>query len=113
MDLEANPEELKSIAEHQEVPKKDAAVTISRALKVRYGDCHLGVGRRRQLKKRTPGDGGCRKTLAAVRRRMTRRVIPTRRKGRGHKGPTFEQRRRKNLTRDNFARGTSKGRTFG
>jgi hypothetical protein len=36
-----------------------------------------------------------------------------RRKGRGHKEQTVQQRRRKNLTRDNVARRTSKGRTFG
>jgi hypothetical protein len=36
-------------------------------------------------------DGGSRKGLAAGRRRKTRRVVPARRKGRGHKGSTVEK----------------------
>jgi hypothetical protein len=36
-----------------------------------------------------------------------------RRKGCGHKGLTVKQRQQKNWTRDNVARGTSKGQMFG
>jgi hypothetical protein len=72
-----------------------------RALKKQYGDRHLAVGRRRQLKKRTQGDGGSRKKLAAACRGMTCRAIPALRKGR-HQGPG----------RDNVARGAPKGQTL-
>jgi hypothetical protein len=65
------------------------------ALEDRYGARHLAVGHRRQPKKRTQGDGGSRKKLAAARSRMTRRAVPARRKGRGHKGPRVEKRRQK------------------
>jgi hypothetical protein len=51
--------------------------------------------------------------LAIARRGMIRRAGVAWHKGRGHKGLTVEQRRRKNRTRDIVARGTSKGRTFG
>jgi hypothetical protein len=52
-----------------------------------------------------------RKKLAAARRGMTRRARVARRKRRGHKGLTVEQRRRKERTWKIVARGTSKGRT--
>jgi hypothetical protein len=41
--LEANPEELKSIVEHQEVPEEEAAVKTVRALKEQYENQHLAV----------------------------------------------------------------------
>jgi hypothetical protein len=49
--METNPEEIKSVAEHHEVPNEEAEMETVGALKDRYGD-------RRQLKKRTQGDGG-------------------------------------------------------
>jgi hypothetical protein len=52
-DLEANPEERESKAEHEEVPKEEAAVQSVRALKERYGDWHLAIELSQQLKKRT------------------------------------------------------------
>jgi hypothetical protein len=110
--VEANPEEKETVAEQREVPKEEAAVETIGALKKRYGDRHLAVGRRRQLKKRTKGDGGSRQKLAVVRKGMTRRAGVARRKGGSHNGPTVEQRRRKNRTTDSVGRGTSKGRTF-
>jgi hypothetical protein len=61
----------------------------------------LAVGRRWQPKKRTQGDGGSRKKLAAAPRRMTRSAVPAWRKGRGHTGPTVEKRRRKAPERNN------------
>jgi hypothetical protein len=52
-DLEANPEELKSVVEHQEVPKEEAAVKTVRAQKEQYGNQHLAVWHHQQLKKWT------------------------------------------------------------
>jgi hypothetical protein len=66
MDLETAEKE--TAAEHPEVPKEEA-VTFG-ALKERYGDRHLGVGRRQQLRKRTQGDDGSLKELVAARRGM-------------------------------------------
>jgi hypothetical protein len=73
--------EKESVEVHEEVPKEEASVENFGALKERYGDRHVAVGYRRQLKKRTQGDGGSRKNLAAACKGMTRRDIPTRRKG--------------------------------
>jgi hypothetical protein len=53
MDLEANPEEIESGLEYQEVPKEATAVETVGALEDRYGGRHLAVGRRRKSKKRT------------------------------------------------------------
>jgi hypothetical protein len=52
-DLEANPEEIKSKSEHQDVSKEEATVETTGALEDRYGDRHLAIGCCRQLKKRT------------------------------------------------------------
>jgi hypothetical protein len=57
---------MESEAVHEEVPKEEAAVKTLRALKKRHGDRHLEVGHRGKQKERTQGDGGSRKTLAAV-----------------------------------------------
>jgi hypothetical protein len=46
---EAYPEEMKTVAEHEEIPK--AAVKPVRVLKKRHGDQHLAVARHSQLKK--------------------------------------------------------------
>jgi hypothetical protein len=43
-DLETNPEETKSKAEHEEVPKGEAAVETFGALKEQYGDWQIAVG---------------------------------------------------------------------
>jgi hypothetical protein len=85
--LEANPEMSDIVEKHQEVPNEKDTVETVRALEDWYGDWHLAIGCRRQAKKRTKGDGGSRKKLAATRRRMTHRVVPARRKGYSHKGP--------------------------
>jgi hypothetical protein len=42
-DMEANPEEIWSKLEHQEVPKEEATVETIRALEDQYGDRHLAV----------------------------------------------------------------------
>jgi L-fucose isomerase-like protein len=86
IDLEANLEEMESRFGVSGVPKKDAAVETFGALKDRYGDRHLAVGSRQQLKKRTQGNGGSRKKLVA-RRRMTSRAGTARHKGHGRQGP--------------------------
>jgi hypothetical protein len=44
-DLEANPEEIQSKTEREEVPKEEAAVETFGALKEQYGEQHLVVGR--------------------------------------------------------------------
>jgi hypothetical protein len=55
--LKAGLEEMKSIVEHQEVSKEEAAVETFGTLKNRYGDRHLAVGRHKQLKKWAQGSG--------------------------------------------------------
>jgi hypothetical protein len=113
MDLEENPEEIKSESEHHEISKEEAALKTVRALKERYVDQHLAVGRRRHLKKRTQGSGESQKQLAAARRGMTRHAIPAVRKERGRKGPAVENRQRKIWTRDDVEKGIMKRRTLG
>jgi hypothetical protein len=72
--------EVESKVEHEEVPKKEAAVKLVGALKKRHGDQHLVVGNRKKPKEWTQGDGGSWTTLAAACRGMNRRSIPARRK---------------------------------
>jgi hypothetical protein len=68
--FKANLGELQSIVVHQEVPKEEAMVEMTGALKDRPQDRHLTVGHCRQIKKQTQGDGGSQK-LAASHRGMT------------------------------------------
>jgi hypothetical protein len=89
---EAYPEEMKSVAEHEEVPEEEAAVKPVTALKKWHGDQRLAVACRDQLKKWTQGDGVSQE-LAATGRGMTCCAIPAR-----HQGPG----------RDNVAEGTRK-----
>jgi hypothetical protein len=70
--MEENPEEMKSVAEHQEVPKEEAAIEMIGALKDRSVDRRLAVRRCGQL---------------------IGLAVPARRKVRSHKGPTVEKRR--------------------
>jgi hypothetical protein len=92
---EAIPEEMKYVAEHQEVPKEEAAVDTIGAPEDQHGDRRLAVRRLGQPKKQTHGDGGSRKKLAAARRRMTHHAVSARRKEGSHKGPTVEKRNRR------------------
>jgi hypothetical protein len=67
---------------------------------------------------RTQGNCGPRKELDAAGRKMTRSAKVAQCKGRGlqgrsHEAPSVEKGRRKNQTRNKFARETRKGRTFG
>jgi hypothetical protein len=95
--------ETESVAEHQEVPKEEAAVKTARALLKRHGDRHLDVGRREKPRKRTQGDGGYRKKFVAACRGMTRRAITARRKGHCCQGQG----------KDKAVPRTQKGRKFG
>jgi hypothetical protein len=83
---EANPEEIESIALHEEVPKEEAVVETFGALKKRHGDGYPAVGRGQKPKKRIQSNGGSRKKLAATCRMMTLSVIAARRKGHGRQG---------------------------
>jgi hypothetical protein len=84
--------------EHEEVPKEDAAVETSGALKKWHRERHLAVRRHGQPKKQTPGYGGSWKKLAATCRGMTHHAIPARYKGQG---------------KDSVAQGAQKEWTFG
>jgi hypothetical protein len=55
-DLEANPEEIESVAVHEEVHKEEAAVICIRALKKRHRGRNI-AGRHRIPKERTQGKG--------------------------------------------------------
>jgi hypothetical protein len=87
---------------HGEVPRVEATVKTVRALKEQYGDLHLAVGRRQQLKKWTQDEGGSQKKLAAAHRRMTRCAVIAPCKGHGHWGSG----------KDSVVQGTQKGQTF-
>jgi hypothetical protein len=54
-DLEANPEDMESGAEHREVPKEEAAAKSSGALKKCHRGQHLAAGCHRKLRK-GPGE---------------------------------------------------------
>jgi hypothetical protein len=79
--LETNPEMMQSVGEHREVPKEEAAVRSSGALKKWHRGRHLASGRRREPKERTRGNCGSRSKLAAARRRMSCRAWVTRSQG--------------------------------
>jgi hypothetical protein len=90
-------------AEHEEVPKVEAAVETIRALKKQHGDQHLAVRHCGQPKKWRQSSGASWKKLAAACRGMTRRAILAQCKGHGHQGQG----------QNNVARRAPKGWTFG
>jgi hypothetical protein len=100
--MEAYPEKIKSLVEHQEVPKEEAVVETLKALEDRYGDLDLAAGHLRPLKKQTHGSSGSQKMLATASRRLTCRVVSAPRKGHGRRGSGM----------DNITRGAPKGRTL-
>jgi hypothetical protein len=102
MNLEAKPEKIQSEAENEEVPKEEVTVETFGALE-RYGDRHLIVQSRGQLKKRTQANSESWKKLAAARRRLTCSAIPAQRKGHSHQRPG----------KDNVVQGTQKGQMLG
>jgi hypothetical protein len=89
-DLEGNREYSEAVAEKQDVPKGEAAVANIGPLVDQYGDRHLYVRPDRQPQKQTQGYCGSRRKLPAARRRLTRRAIPSLRKG--HEEPIMEER---------------------
>jgi hypothetical protein len=101
IDLEANPEGMESKAVH-EISKKEDTVQTVRALRKWYGDWNLAIGGRGKLKKRTQGNGGSKKKLAAACRGMKHCAIPAWHKGHSGQEPG----------RDNVARGTPKGQVL-
>jgi hypothetical protein len=64
LDLEASPEEVEVVVEHQKAPDEEAAMETIGALEDRYGDRCLTVRCRRQLKKWNQGDGGLHQKVA-------------------------------------------------
>jgi exopolyphosphatase/pppGpp-phosphohydrolase len=84
--MKANPDELKSVEVHEEVPKEEATVETFRALKEWYEDRHLAIRCRCQTNKQTQGSGGSWKKLAATCRGMTRHALPAQHKGHCHQG---------------------------
>jgi hypothetical protein len=101
--MEAKAGELQSVAVHQEVPKEEAAVKPIRALKKRYGERHLAVGRREKPKERTQGKGGVPEETGCRRRGKTRRAGVAQLKGHCLQGQC----------KDKDVEGTRKGRMFG
>jgi hypothetical protein len=83
---EGSLEGMKSVAEHQKVPKEEAVVKTVTALKKRYRDWHLAVRCHSQLKEWIQGNVGSRKKLAAACRGMTRHAGVAQHKGHGHLG---------------------------
>jgi hypothetical protein len=110
--MEANPGELQSIVVYQKVPKEVATVETVTALKKRHRDGNLAVGSRQRPKKRTQGNGGSRKKLAA-RRRTTRLAGMAYRKEHGRQGhrrtvlhqePRRDERTRRDAEKDRNAK---------
>jgi hypothetical protein len=101
---EPTTEEMKSVAEQEKVPKEEAAVKSSGALKTRHRGRQLAAGRRGQPGKEPGETEDPRKKLAAAGRKMTRRTGVARSKVHVVMN---------NQTTDKAGRGTSKRRTFG
>jgi hypothetical protein len=62
------------------------------------------------MRERTRGNSGFRRKSTAACRKMSRSAKVARRKGSNYEGPSVEQGRRKNKTRNKTARGTRIGR---
>jgi hypothetical protein len=80
-DLEEYPEEIKSIAVHEEDPMEKAAVKYSGTMKKRHMGQHLAAGRRGEPKELTRGDCGSWRKLSAACRKVSRHAAVARRKG--------------------------------
>jgi hypothetical protein len=81
--MEANPEEMKSLAKHQLVPKEEATMQTIGALEDQYGDWHPTIRHRGRLKKWTQGDGESQQKLAGAHGWLTRCAIPAKGPGNG------------------------------
>jgi hypothetical protein len=141
-ETETDPGMMQSIEEYEEIPKGEAALMpVGEPRKLRRV-CNLAAKRsrmgyertrencesRRKVSRReklawrernllrnirTLETCGRQKEFAAARIRTTPCAKVTRRKGRSYEGPTVEQGRPKNRTRNEIARGTQIGRTLG
>jgi hypothetical protein len=103
--LEANPEEIPSKAEHQEVPKEHAAVKPVGGMRKRRRGRNLAAERRQKPKEWTRVNCGIRRKLATACMKMTHCA----KVARCNKGNVVG----KNRTRDSVVRGTLKRRKFG
>jgi hypothetical protein len=83
--MDANREKSKAIAQHQGVPKEEAAEEPIGTQEDGYKARYL-VLLRRQPKKRTQGDGESLMNLTAIHRRRACHAVSARCKGRGHEG---------------------------
>jgi hypothetical protein len=79
--MEANPEEIGSEAEHDKFPKEQAAVKPVGGLRKRHRGRNLAAERRQKPKERTWGICGSLKLLTAVGMRTTRHAKVAWRKG--------------------------------
>lgn len=100
---EPNLEDMQSRTKHRKVPKENATVKSSGALKKQHRDWNLVAECRGKPKEWTQGNCGSQNKLAAGRKmahctRVARRKVHV---------------IRKNQTRDKARQGTSRGRTFG
>jgi hypothetical protein len=68
------------------VMEAEVEIVVYVALKDRYGDWHLAVGRRPLPKKRIHDYGGSRQKSLTARGRLTCRAVPAPRKGHGCQG---------------------------
>jgi hypothetical protein len=114
-------EEIESGAEHREVPQEGAVVEPVKGRKKPHRGRKLTLGRRGEQKELTQEICGSRKELADAGRKMTRRVEVARREGnfvreystRENVATKTRKGRRKNQTKNKFARGNRKVRSLG
>jgi hypothetical protein len=89
--IQPNPRMMQSLAEHQDVPKAEAAVMLIRGLMKRRRDRYLAVGCRQKPKGRIQASCESQKRLVAAGMRMTRcaAVAQCREHGLGDKEKTI------------------------
>jgi hypothetical protein len=80
-DLKANPEEVESELERQEVPKEDAIVKPVKRWKKQHRNRHLAAGGRGEPKELTREDYGSWRKMAAACRKLSRCAAMAWRKG--------------------------------
>jgi hypothetical protein len=72
--MEPSPEMMQSVGEQREVPKEEAAMRSSGALKKRHRDQHLAAGHRRKPKELTRENYRSQRKLAAACRKVPHRA---------------------------------------
>jgi hypothetical protein len=70
-DFKANPEEMESVMEQQEIPKEDTTVMLVGEPRKQRRVCNLAAERRQKRKERTQGNHESRRKLAAACRKMS------------------------------------------